>query len=232
MLISPMALSNASGASSGLKTLAETVQAVSGKLKSIREYQARSIGIAGLRFAHLDFQEKARHGTSAAGKSWKPITILAIGTRVLKLKAGAKMRKKLPGGPGKDKARAAILWRGCTDPKFVPDFYAEVQKQWANHSIGRDTGRMVNSLQPGKPDNTLRIEADNMLVIIGTDVESQPVAGISWITRTRYAPYFDKDRPIIDENFITSDRQNELDETAELTAQIAVDEAIKGAIQL
>lgn len=161
-------------------TVVDRLRFAKGQLAAARSAALDECGVRTLSWVWEQYRVKARGGADVWGQTWAPLKIVSIGGRLLKRAVGRPVLRKMRRGPAYKAARAAILWKACTDPKFVPKFYAAVQAEMARHETGVDSGRQVNSLQFGKPDNITR--KSDAAITLGTNV--------------RYAPWFDAKRPI------------------------------------
>lgn len=200
-----------------------------------REPAMKAVGTAVLGWGFQDFRAKSK-GETAGGTTWKPITDAAIWSRVRHLtsyqntipKARAlysqppmpeELLKRLPKGKGRylQAVRGAIIKKYMEQhpeyAKAVRDFQKkrqtirnQRQKMFdrfaAARKIGVDTGRLANSLVFGKPGNLFTVSSASVTV---------GASAIDTKTGKDYAVYFDEDRKIFGDGFITQERQEKLE---------------------
>lgn len=159
----------------------------------------RLAGVEALAVAREAFIEKARGGTDAAGITWAPLkpATVAYGRRHPGL-AARRARARRAGRESRPLLSAAQdrLWRGVYARELararrdgVPAREAQGRAAalaWAvvkraggqtvlgkygaaGVEIGRDTGRLLASLSPGHPDNTLAVRGPGR-VVVGSNV--------------------------------------------------------------
>lgn len=146
-------------------------------LPAARSAALSAWGVQVLSWTWQAYRDKGRGGVDVWGVRWKPIKPETVYARLGRL---AKYRS------AGDKARASMR-----------------AAAWAKHEIGVDTGRLVNSLQFGRPGN-LTVKG-SATITVGTVVE--------------YAVYFDKVRPIFPTD-LTKAQKDEL-------ANLLLDEIVK-----
>lgn len=156
---------------------------------------ALAVGMEALSIVKSEFVVKARGGTDAAGLKWDPLKRETIAARrpPPQKRRGERPRGLLTAAQDKrwrglfaaalrwmkgDKAHAAAYAWTVLKAEGARTRLAELGSREVE--IGRDTGRMFNSLSPGHEDNVLTPERG--AVVIGTNV--------------RYAERFHKRRPL------------------------------------
>lgn len=194
----------------GLDQVAASIKLAGRNVVAARKAALDAIGLQLTAWAQLDFRDKSA-GKTAGGVTWKPIKITTIGGRLIgasdnttgrrtRSGVGEQVRRMLrrDAKGGNRAMRAGIIYRACTDPSFVPAFFAKVQTEWANHKIGVDTGRLANSMKAGQPGHFRKTGGN--AVTIGSQI--------------KYAKFFDAVRPIFGPNFIDQHRQKALEDMA------------------
>jgi hypothetical protein len=209
-------MATSSNGADQLRQLAQRLRDASVATARAEREATRDVGIKALSYVWEDFRVKARGGSCPQGISWGPITIFSIAGRLMQRKVGEELLRKLPRGRDRDANRAAIIRRACTDPSFLPRFYAAVQQEFALHEIGVNTGRLVNSLIFGREGNVFR-EGSNQ-VEVGTDV-------IDLASGLHYADEFHRRRKIVPDQF-TPERIKQLEKLAASTFEKAMRQAL------
>jgi hypothetical protein len=145
---------------------------------------ALAVGMEALSIIRNDFLVRARGGTDASGLKWKPLQPATIAAR---RPPSQKKRGERPRGllSAKQDERwrklysAALRWMKGDQGHAAAWAWATLKAEGAptrleklgsrQVEIGRDTGRMFNSLSPGMEDNVLQPEPGH--VTIGTNVK-------------------------------------------------------------
>jgi hypothetical protein len=180
----------------GSVTLGGAAASAKAALPAARQTALKAVGVQLLSWTWIAYRDKARGKSDGWGIKWQKIRRMSIAGRILKRKEGAAVLRMLPKGSGNHNARAAILAMAVKgmgpQPKNGPTpasrerdrkltkFALAVSREHANHEIGVDQGRLIASVQFGKPNNLVKY-SDNS-VLVGTSME--------------YGPHFDKVRPI------------------------------------
>lgn len=186
------------------------------------------MGVRIMKWAYEDFAKRS-DGQQASGVKWDPITRGTargrVGRRspyrslVRRLKALSEedkplreqLRRKMRKGDRFRRQRAAIAIAFEKDnPQLKQNRAKRAAIRDKQHSlineehkaakIGRDTGRLVNSLQFGKQGSVRRRVGNR--IIVGTNLS--------------YAEHFDKLRPIFGRYFFSGSRERELGELIKL----------------
>lgn len=211
----------------GSVTLGAAAASAKAALPAARQTALKAVGVQLLSWTFIAFRDKAQGKADGWGIKWKPITKFAIAGRLLKRAVGRAVRRMLPSGSDRNKARGAILAqaiRGYGDPPkngptdaskkrdaIFSKFSGEVEKEYANHEIGVDTGRLIASTQFGKPNNLVKYSENSVLV--GTSMD--------------YGPHFDKERPIFPAT-ITPQQTKQLETKVGKVYESAVRKALGG----
>lgn len=232
------------------------VKRVRDELPDTRKAGMRAVGIQVVAWAVQDFRARGL-GQTAGGVRWRPITRSAIRSRLAKRSAWRsissslermtdqerplreELRRKMPKGGSADQ-RGAIAHRFEEANPLIGKNRkrrkglktrrnAMVEREFASHTIGVDTGRLVNSLVFGQPD-LAKLGAGRLRA--GTPAPPKATFAvredsIEAGSNLSYAKDFDKLRPIFPTTMINQAREKELEE---LVADVH-EEQLKNAVE-
>jgi len=194
------------------QVVAELPRALAGQragaeARAVARAVLEAVGIEALAIIKEAYIDKSRHGTDAAGVKWRPLSpaTLAYRRRHPRLtrqrgrarRAGRAKRPLLTAVQDRTWRRiyVAMLHRKKTAKEAAMLAWAVVKRMGGRtvkavygavgYEIGRDTGRLLNSLSPGAPQNILRVRVGQ--AVVGTNVA--------------YADAFAAVRPFIPENW-------------------------------
>ncbi len=236
--------------------VAARLRVAKAKLPEAQKAGMRGVGVQVVSWAILDFRKRGS-GAAAGGTRWRPITLAAIATRLAKrspwrsitdsLHAMTIQEKqlreelavKMPKA-GTAKQRGAIAHAfDEKNPLIVKNRKSRkrlkakrkgmINKEFANHTIGVDTGRLVNSLVHGEP---ALAKAGAPRQRLGSPppkatfrVSSVEVTAAS---NLEYAKHFDKIRAIYPAQMIDGQRVEELEELLSDVQDEVIRKAIEG----
>lgn len=192
--------------------LAELPRALAGQragpeARALARTIAEVIGVEALAIIKEAYVEKGRHNADLAGVKWRPLSPYTLAYKRRHPGLGRRRGYARKAGRGKRPLLTAVqdrTWRriyaAMLHKKKMPKEAASiawaavkkmggrtVRAEYAGgpYEIGRDTGRLINSLSPAAPGNILRVRARE--TVVGTNVA--------------YADLFAAVRPIIPERW-------------------------------
>ena len=172
--------------------LREVVDEVSTRLSSDRREVLEALGTELLKLAREAYLVKARGGTGSDGIKWDAIQLRSL-----------RRRQRRGSTPVKTDAgtRTRLTNRADNQTK-------RIAPSDGNYEIGRDTDRLLNSLQPGSGQN-MTLEETAVVVRSGT----------------AYSDYFGKSRPILPET-VPAEWRDGLEELLQLQALSSIENVL------